>query len=1040
MSGSGRTNHDIMQLIRYSDSLDSKVSENSREALKSLIDQGEAISQLVDYYTQTQSRNALNLLCRIKEPHDKELCNRLQEHLEKHPMAIMLLLSQIVQKAPCWLTKFPEHSLFATILRLIHLSQNVTVIVGGILLISSLIPHCSIFKIGPLEHLFCILVSSCVKFYRFEKSLEKNNKYGLNAIYLSHMYCAIMQYFIVLYGIYPVNLLTYLRDHRGKYVENKIFDVLNDVIAAVKLHPHLIKSTAEQELDRSRWLQRESHDFLADCRHILIRPVINTTAQFKEDENVRISSIRSSSVQNRQSLKFDQNSSNSLSSNSLTWFEQSFQSNSNLWDDEPWSPSISLGLDTPPNERTGNSLAYPQQNISGNAIVPSDASSRRSTSGSIDYRKLRHSSFGQKLSEIFRRKFGEHGDSKSSETVSLVVSDKIPVITDEFGDADSIEVVATSEEAWRRSQEGQIEEGVDARDICIVPSAQSEKQSCTSIAPSNETDSCGAHDSIQIISSHPTLVHKSGGSHLLNKVSGAPLGSDDSVGNKMADYELDPNNTESHFSVASFSRAINRQQFFNDFSFLGEQEQLNLLGKQSCFKPNLVRCSSCPCVADGTLVKPVVPRDFEVKRQLSLTAMKISEVINRKFPYLAFLHGLSFMKIDEKLMDSQLKKEHERCRRDYMEASHIHHTCLKQLGLADRLPNIIIDEVNPGLSLEKQRDLLSNRLLLIRHHLMYERCGRLLHAERNRRLFGRIKQQKLSDAEKISLQKALHNARIESEEYVNELTSLRFKVEQLNSDYQQMKVDFDKCRRRCENAEAQLSLSKSRMANLESLRPELEKAHRTNQILLYRINQHETSKKTSNCQNANDLSAMEREQLLLFQVTKLRGDLDKERNVKDSLRGRLAEIDEEWKREKQKNHDLKLTIERIAMLHEQQSEAAQHKFRSLLSICQKQQSHILDLNSHIEKISNDGSESTVAKVFPLDISQNTVPEELWSCNSSFSGHELETAKKIFQVDLYFSSQSDTSTPVNLPGFNIHFKDRSFRDSYWKDDIRTHGTF
>lgn len=57
-----------------------------------------------------------------------------------------------------------------------------------------------------------------------------------------------------------------------------------------------------------------------------------------------------------------------------------------------------------------------------------------------------------------------------------------------------------------------------------------------------------------------------------------------------------------------------------------------------------------------------------------------------------------------------------------------------------------------------------------------------------------------------------------------------------------------------------------------------------------------------------------------------------------------------------------------------------------------------------------------------------------------SGHELETAKKIFQVDLYFSSQSDTSTPVNLPGFNIHFKDRSFRDSYWKDDIRTHGTF
>uniref|UniRef100_A0A183DDD9 Transposase n=1 Tax=Gongylonema pulchrum TaxID=637853 RepID=A0A183DDD9_9BILA len=43
--------------------------------------------------------------------------------------------------------------------------------------------------------------------------------------------------------------------------------------------------------------------------------------------------------------------------------------------------------------------------------------------------------------------------------------------------------------------------------------------------------------------------------------------------------------------------------------------------------------------------------------------------------------------------------------------------------------------------------------------LLYERCGRLLHAERNRRLFGRLKQQKTAETEKISLSRALHDAK-----------------------------------------------------------------------------------------------------------------------------------------------------------------------------------------------------------------------------------------------------------------------------------------
>lgn len=52
-----------------------------------------------------------------------------------------------------------------------------------------------------------------------------------------------------------------------------------------------------------------------------------------------------------------------------------------------------------------------------------------------------------------------------------------------------------------------------------------------------------------------------------------------------------------------------------------------------------------------------------------------------------------------------MKCEHERTRQNYMEASADYHTCLKQVGLADRLPATIYDDMSQqlkGLSAEIQ--------------------------------------------------------------------------------------------------------------------------------------------------------------------------------------------------------------------------------------------------------------------------------------------------------------------------------------------------
>lgn len=47
--------------------------------------------------------------------------------------------------------------------------------------------------------------------YNFKKLFDQQKADIIEGIYVSHMYSAVIQYFIVLYGIYPATLVEYLR-------------------------------------------------------------------------------------------------------------------------------------------------------------------------------------------------------------------------------------------------------------------------------------------------------------------------------------------------------------------------------------------------------------------------------------------------------------------------------------------------------------------------------------------------------------------------------------------------------------------------------------------------------------------------------------------------------------------------------------------------------------------------------------------------------------------------------------------------------------
>uniref|UniRef100_A0A0N5BCR5 Hamartin n=1 Tax=Strongyloides papillosus TaxID=174720 RepID=A0A0N5BCR5_STREA len=81
----------------------------------------------------------------------------------------------------------------------------------------------------------------------------------------------------------------------------------------------------------------------------------------------------------------------------------------------------------------------------------------------------------------------------------------------------------------------------------------------------------------------------------------------------------------------------------------------------------------------------------------------------------------------------------------YMKASKIHHECLINLGLADRFPGIMYDDMKNMLETlddKEQIDVLKTRLVLVNQHLLFERYSRLMYLERIKCLYNRLLREK----------------------------------------------------------------------------------------------------------------------------------------------------------------------------------------------------------------------------------------------------------------------------------------------------------
>jgi len=225
-------------------------------------DSGWLITGLYDYYASTQSVNGLKLLLNVKEPMELVLCDRIYEGLkgsdEQARTTAVNMLGFIARKQPTWIHKITQSPCFKELLKILKHDTDVVILVTGLLVLLSLLPAVPA-KVSPwLNELFDIF-SRISGFLHSQRSKE---------IFTMHLHVALYAFFNRLYGMFPCNFLSWLRQHYSNSGKDQgVFaDVIAPLLSTVRMHPLLVTHSKEHEKSAARWKGLgEVHDVLAEC-------------------------------------------------------------------------------------------------------------------------------------------------------------------------------------------------------------------------------------------------------------------------------------------------------------------------------------------------------------------------------------------------------------------------------------------------------------------------------------------------------------------------------------------------------------------------------------------------------------------------------------------------------------------------------------------------------------------------------------------------------------------------------------------------------
>nr|XP_061836860.1 hamartin-like [Nerophis lumbriciformis] len=225
------------------------------------------LNGLVDYFLETNSPEAMHILCSVREPHDKHLLDKMNECMTKQSCRLptLTMLGHVIRKQPSWIHKIARYPLLLSLLKCLKMDTDVVVLITGVLVLITLLPM--IPQAGK-QHLW-----EYFDIFGRLASWNLKNPGHISEVYLIHLHASVYSLFHRLYGMYPCNFVSYLRSHYSMKENVETFEeVVKPMLEHVRIHPELVTGTKDYELDPTRWKKYEIHDIVIECAKVSLDP------------------------------------------------------------------------------------------------------------------------------------------------------------------------------------------------------------------------------------------------------------------------------------------------------------------------------------------------------------------------------------------------------------------------------------------------------------------------------------------------------------------------------------------------------------------------------------------------------------------------------------------------------------------------------------------------------------------------------------------------------------------------------------------------
>lgn len=910
------------------------------------------LNSLVDYFLETSSSQAVDILSSVSEPHDKYLLDKMNECMGKQSCRVstITLLGHIVRKQPPWIHKIARFPLLSSLLKCLKADSDVVVLITGVLVLIALLPMIP----QTNKHLLCEYFDIFGRLAAWNRR-HPGHPHGVFAV---HLHASIYSLFHRLYGMYPCNFISYLRAHYSMKENVDTFEeVVKPMLEYVRIHPELITGTKDYEVDPIRWKRFEPHDIVIECAkisldskeasseegnsslsdHILRRPVDHSQSwselSIHEITSVTpVAAVRQSLSLSLSYLTVTQDSGSSAQ----TPDHQSDRMNSSGMKEEIWSPSSVCGLTTPPSSRgmsptTVSDVSHSASHLSGR--MPS-------TSGDGKWTLSPSTPSGSSSLPSLSEEIGQPAQNTSSTQAKVIQTGKelrkvTPrSINNKVGASDAkIPVSLEHLSDTVKRTDGEREDDTVNEDVL----SQTLGRLDFGMRPGLDSSFSGSLDTL--LSSHPS--HEQNLASTPNRVEFSAKGG-----------ELQPWSFWPTFTPIEYGKSSN------------------------CSLSDLMK-GSMPYEPLFDLALPKVASLFLERKTTEAIRRAEEESEHREELEGEDLSATSPLEV----LDRVIQQGHD-----------THEKMLKRT-LSSQIQSADPHSGGPVSAASDELGMLRSQLLLLHNQLLYERHKREQHALRNRRLFGRIvnataleeqnnsmkTQLKLQDVEMKAVQVSLKEEQRRSRHIQEDRDAL---VNQLQTQIQQLQKERNVYYSKMQELKSDLQENQKKVGEMEA---ELQKANNKVCNMGHMLSQ--MSIKLNNSENMEQQMAFLNKQLLLLgeanklcveKIDRLGPEVSKEldmlqasslREVErlrqsslqqsqrfEAAQQRIADLETHLTKKEQVIREQKKLLENVKSQAMEQRQASENRYLVQKHITQALQSELLELYCQIElKILNTKS-------------------------------------------------------------------------------------